>query len=230
MARSDDHAAAGASLEGPAALLFDLGGVLVQLEHEAFRAAWVRLGVPRERLERFLAGPLNRDWNLGRIPAEDFPRLLRRGLELPGWPAERLRAAWISLIGAPLQGPVELAERAARAGMRVGLLSNTDPWHWEAALGGLPRVDFDPLGLSFDLAALKPDEAAFRNCLAAGDPALPRLEPARTLFIDDNAENLAAAARLGFRTWLHSGEAAPALPLAELGLAGEKGVVLELDA
>ena len=203
MANRDGYAAAGPPVGGPAALLFDLGGVLVTLEHGAFRAAWSQLGVPAARLERFLAGPVNRDWNLGRIPPEEFPRLLRRELQVLGWPGERLRAAWNALIGdgLPLMGG--LARQAAGAGLRVGLLSNTDPWHWEAALAHLPRVAFDPLGLSFELAALKPDEAAYHNCLAAGDPGLPRLEPGWTLVIDDNEDNLAVAAGLGFRTWLH---------------------------
>ncbi len=212
----------------PAALLLDLGGVLVGLEPERFRTHWSRLGVPAARVERFLAGSCNADWNLGRIPDAEFPRLLRRELQVIGWPAERLREAWNSLIGDPLPELVELARAAAGADLRVGLLSNTDPWHWATAFFRLGFRDFDPLGLSYELAALKPEPAAFRHCLAAGDPGLPRLEPARTLYVDDREENLRAAAQLGFQTWLHPSGVNDASALRQrLGLP-EEGAVLEL--
>jgi putative hydrolase of the HAD superfamily len=208
--------------------LLDLGGVLVGLEPERFRAHWARLGVPADRLERFLAGDRNADWNLGRIPTEDFPRLLRRELQVIGWPAERLREAWNSLIGEPLTEMVALAADAAAAGMRVGLLSNTDPWHWETAFFRLAFRDFDPLGLSYELAALKPDPAAFRHSLAAGSAELPRPDPARTLYVDDREENLVTAASLGFQTWLHPAGQNDASALRQrLGLQDE-GTILEL--
>ncbi|MDP2359994.1 MAG: HAD family phosphatase [bacterium] len=209
--------------------MLDLGGVLVQLDEEAFQAAWTQLGVPRRKLERFLAGPRNRDWNLGRIPPEDFPRLLRRDLGLPGWPADRLRQAWNALIGEADPAVADLARRAAAGGLRVGLLSNTDPWHWEAAARQLPFREFDPLGLSFELAALKPDPAIFRNVLAAGDPELPRPRPEEILFVDDRAENLVAAAQAGFRTWHHEGGAAGLTRLETL-LDLDSGGRLEIRA
>lgn len=226
-----DPVAAGLPTE-PAVLLLDLGGVLVRLEHERFRAHWARLGVVPGRLERFLDGPVNRDWNLGRIPPEEFPRLLRRELPVVGWPAEHLREAWTSLIGEPLPEMVALAGDAAAAGLRVGLLSNTDPWHWETAFRRLAFREFDPLGLSFELAALKPDAAAFHHWRAAGDAQRERPEPARTLLVDDRPDNLAAAAALGYLTWLHPAGLDNAAALRErLGLAdGSPAPFLDLDA
>lgn len=224
-----DSPAAGLPSE-PAALLLDLGGVLVGLEPERFRVHWARLGVPADRLERFLAGSCNADWNLGRLPPEEFPRLLRRHLHVVGWPAERLREAWNSLIGEPLGELVALAADAAAAGLRVGLLSNTDPWHWQTAFFRLAFRDFDPLGLSFELAALKPDPAAYRHSLAAGSPELARPDPVRTLVVDDRADNLRTAADLGFQTWLHPAGLNDATALRErLGLGQDpQGCVLEL--
>jgi len=184
-------------------LLLDLGGVLVRLELASFWSAWAQLGADRRSMERFLAGPRNRDWNLGRIPAEDFPRLLRKDLGLPGWPALRLREAWNRMIGEADQAMGALASRASAAGLRVGLLSNTDPWHWDVARRRLPFHAFDPLGLSFDLAALKPDEAVYRQLLAAGSPELPRPQGRDILFVDDRRENVDAAAALGWRVWHH---------------------------
>lgn len=222
MHRGSDPLTAGP--EGPAVLLLDLGGVLVHLDEEAFQAAWARLGVTPGALARFRAGPRRRDWELGRIPAGEFPRLLRRDLGLPGWPAERLRAAWNALIGPADAAVASLARRAAAGGLRVGLLSNTDPWHWEEALGRLPFQDFDPLGLSFDLAARKPEEAVYRHVLAAGDPERPRPRPEQILFVDDKSENLEAAARSGYAVWRHD-PAAPDLAglEARLGLEEDGG-------
>lgn len=208
--------------------MLDLGGVLLRLEMERFHAAWAALGVERRILERFLLGPRNRDWNLGRIPAEDFPRLMRKDLGLPGWPALRLREAWCAMIGPPNEALCHLAARAQGKGLRVGLLSNTDPWHWEAARERLPFRAFDPLGLSFDLAALKPDAAIYRQVMAAGSPELPWPDPEAILFVDDRRENLEAARQAGWSCWLHEDHAARLEDLeALLGL--DAGTTLLLD-
>lgn len=207
MTQDLEHIGAGLPTGGPALLLLDLGGVLVRLEHDAWFAAWSRLGAPRDTMLRFLESPRNRDWNLGRIPAEDFPRLLRKDLGLPGWPALRLREAWNAMIGEADLAVGALAARASAAGLRVGMLSNTDPWHWEAARTRLPFRHFDPLGLSFDLAALKPEAAIYQHLPAAGSPELARPRPEEILFVDDRLENLEAAQAQGWRVWHHDATA-----------------------
>ncbi len=212
---------------GPALLVLDLGGVLVRLNMEAFHAAWAALGVDRRSLECFLRGPRNQDWNLGRIPAEDFPRLLRKDLGLPGWPALRLREAWCAMIGPPDEALCHLAARAHGAGLRVGLLSNTDPWHWEVARERLPFRSFDPLGLSFDLAVLKPDAAIYRQVAAAGSPELAWPDAGSILFVDDRVENLEAARECGWSCWHHNGES-PRLDELEALLGLDTGEILEL--
>jgi putative hydrolase of the HAD superfamily len=87
-----------------------------------------------------------------------------------------------------------LALRAA--GVRTAILSNVpgDIWHrltgqhaWLAAA--------DATTLSFEAGAAKPEPAIYRRCLEQLGVA-----PQQALFVDDRADNIAAARRLGLRT------------------------------
>jgi putative hydrolase of the HAD superfamily len=85
------------------------------------------------------------------------------------------------------------AEQLRRAGIRLALLSNM-PFEIARYIESNCRwvSYFDPLVFSCDLGSVKPDLAIYRICLA-------RLNvlPAKVLFLDDRAENVAAAAQLG---------------------------------
>lgn len=193
----------------PAALVFDLGQTLVGLDEAGFAKAFGALGASDRRLDRFRGSRADVDWNLGRLTPREFAGRLRDELNLTADDGA-LETAWATLIGAPLPGMVRLAERALGGGLRVALLSNTDPWHWKRALERLPLLErFSGRGLSFELGRAKPDPDAF----AAAEAAL-ELDPARTIFVDDREENLQAARARGLETWLHEAgrpDPAPAL-------------------
>jgi putative hydrolase of the HAD superfamily len=112
--------------------------------------------------------------------------------ELAVAPADFL-ATFGAWVNKPFPGAPELvAETGAAA--RVGCLSNTNAFQWDAHFGELPLIGaFEFRFLSFELGLVKPDPAIF-EAVAAGLPVSPQ----SVLFLDDNAVNVEAAAKYGF--------------------------------
>ena len=87
------------------------------------------------------------------------------------------------------------------AGVKTALLSNMPREQWN---GLAPRFAWlehcDQLTLSFELGAAKPDERMYRHCLAGLG-----VEPHEAVFVDDRAENVAAARTLGMHAVQYAG-------------------------
>lgn len=185
-------------------LLFDLGGVIMDIEKERCVAAFEELGL-RDARSYFgdfsQQGPFMR-LEQGTISPDEFHAALRTGLP-EGVPDEAIDRAFCKfLIGIPAHRLDEL--RRLRRSYRVYMLSNTNPIMWKSKIRddfgqqGLTREDyFDGIVTSFEAKALKPDRAIFDYaCRKLG------IRPEETLFIDDSQANLDAAAALGFRAAL----------------------------
>jgi putative hydrolase of the HAD superfamily len=115
-------------------------------------------------------------------------------------------ASWLHLQA----GTVELAAGLAAAGYRLAVLSNA-PADVAVAVPELPMADyFEHLLFSCFLKSAKPDRDCFRAALGVlGAP------PAEVIFLDDRADNVAAASEMGIRSLQFTGTAA-----ARAGLAG----------
>jgi putative hydrolase of the HAD superfamily len=97
-------------------------------------------------------------------------------------------ASWMHLQA----GTVALVEDIAAAGQRLALLSNI-PVDCAEAVTGLPvAAHFEHLFFSCFLKLVKPDPACFNAVLATLDA-----EPGEVIFVDDRADNIAGASRLG---------------------------------
>lgn len=185
-------------------LLFDLGGVIMDIEKERCVAAFEELGL-RDARSYFgdfsQQGPFMR-LEQGTISPDEFHAALRTGLPKGVSDEDIDRAFCKFLIGIPAHRLDEL--RRLRRSYRVYMLSNTNPIMWKSKIRddfgqqGLTREDyFDGIVTSFEAKALKPDRAIFDYaCRKLG------IRPEETLFIDDSQANLDAAAALGFRTAL----------------------------
>jgi putative hydrolase of the HAD superfamily len=108
----------------------------------------------------------------------------------------------------------EVARTFRARGGRTGLLSNGVPEivariHADRPLDAV----FDAVVVSFQVGLVKPDPAIYRH-------TLDRLgaQPDTTLFVDDRAENTAAAAALGMHTITFTGSPSVADVKAALGL------------
>jgi putative hydrolase of the HAD superfamily len=174
-------------------LLLDLGDVLVTVDVPRALAHLARLtGLPEARVEAALFGSgLKRAFDLGQIG----PRAFWDGFaELSGSrpPFLAFAAAYTDMFE-----PIPEVQKAVRSLRELGhatfLLSNTDPLHLGYCRARWPLVaTMDATIASFDIQVLKPDPRFF-------DLALARLglDPAECLFVDDRADNVAAAAGRG---------------------------------
>lgn len=185
------------------AIVFDFGGVIVDLDFDKAVAAFESIGVAdaATRLDRYRQTGAFFELEAGRITKEEFCR--RFGEECGCEITERdaMHGCLGYFNGVDARRLVLLDELRER--YRVFLLSNTNPFvlDWadsaDFSPAGRPVSDyFDALYLSYRIGELKPDRAIFDRMAADAG-----LVPERTLFVDDSADNVAVARTLGFHTY-----------------------------
>lgn len=185
-------------------LLFDLGGVIMDIEKEHCVEAFVRLGLPDAPSyfgEYSQKGPFML-LEEGMITSDDFHNQLRADIGKDVTDKQIDSAFCDFLIGIPVHRLEQLRE--LRKHYHIYLLSNTNPIMWDSKIRseftkeGLCREDyFDGMVTSFEAKSLKPDEKIFSHAIDTLG-----IKPEETIFLDDSQRNLDAAARLGFHTVL----------------------------
>lgn len=177
----------------PSAILFDIGRVLVRLDISAAMAG-LATGSTMSSQEVWAAiesHPRWRDWQEGRLSPHEWHRQFgqRLGSVLD---FEAFRAAWnAALLPEPIL-PDALLQQLARS-YRVALVSNTDPFHVAHLEANFPFMGHFPLRIySCAVGSCKPDPLIYKEALRAC-----RVQAQEALFIDDLAENIAGAERLG---------------------------------
>ncbi|NLE89134.1 MAG: HAD family phosphatase [Myxococcales bacterium] len=190
------------------AVIFDLGGVLLNLDYSATTEAFQRLAgreLPGFYSKARQAELFDR-FERGELDAAQFRDALRRALETECLDAE-LDAAWNALLGEVPGRNVELLLRL-RETHRVYLLSNTNELHLADFAARFER-DHGPVHgpwsalfhkdyYSHLIGLRKPDRAVFDHVVRAEG-----LDPRRTLFIDDNWHNVLGARDAGLHgAWL----------------------------
>lgn len=185
-------------------LLFDLGGVIMDIDKDRCVEAFRELGL--EDADSFFGvigqkGPFMLVEE-GKIDVEGFHAALRELLP-SGTTDEQMDRAFIRfLIGIPVER-LRLLERL-RKHYGIYLLSNTNPIMWNSFIASEFRKDghdinhyFDGIVTSFEAKALKPDPKIFQyTCDTLG------INPEETVFFDDAQKNLDAAQLQGFKTCL----------------------------
>jgi len=192
------------------ALVFDLGGVLVGHDNESlFHRLAQSCSVP-DALPTIRAKALDPRYNTGALTIAELHEALRRELGYRlDW--NGFRAEWSSHFN-PDTRMLALVQELAPAN-RILLFSNTNAEHWrylvdrtEGALGRFEAY------LSYELGLAKPSLEAFGAVTARAG-----IDPRASLFIDDVAENVAAARSVGFAAELFVGQAALERVLAKAG-------------
>lgn len=193
-------------------LIFDLGGVLLDLHVDRAFGALLALGADRALLteDACLLNETMRRYDRGEVSTDEFfdyiaAHLPRQVRELP---ADELRARiheiWNLMLGGCPQTKTECLVRLRAAGHKLFLLSNTNDGHWDAierefvkACGRTPDELFDGLYLSYKMRLRKPETEIFCTLLHNEG-----LDAADCMFFDDLQENCDAAASLGIETVL----------------------------
>ena len=180
------------------AVVFDLGGVLIDIDLGRAFAAWgAAAGVPAATIAaRFTVDEACCAHERGEIDDSAYFAHLRRLLRLE-LPDEALRAGWNGIIGEPLPG-IEEVVRELAAQRPLYVFSNTNPAHiahFTPRLRTLFR-HFRHVYTSCEIGRRKPEPEAFaRLASLIGAP------PARLAFFDDVEENVAGARRAGLEAY-----------------------------
>lgn len=183
-------------------LLFDLGGVIMDIRRENCIEAFRALGMADPGMflgEYVQAGPFGQ-LEAGEITPAEFRAELRRYLP-ENVTDEQIDVAFERfLVGIPAERLRQLEE--LRKTYKIYLLSNTNPIMWNSMIAAEFRKEgknidayFDGTLTSFEARVMKPDAAIFRMAEERFG-----IKPQETLFLDDSASNTEAAARLGFHT------------------------------
>jgi putative hydrolase of the HAD superfamily len=184
--------------ESIAALLFDLGRVVIDVNTACAIARWAELaGVPAaviaERHARRVAGGDSFcRHERGEISDAAFFAHLREALQIALTDAE-IGDGWNALLVGEMPGIRPLLTRA-RAAVPLFAFSNTNSAHqrcWSVRFADL-LAPFRKIYVSHELGARKPEATAFRAVVE--DIGLPA---ERILFFDDAAENVAGARACG---------------------------------
>lgn len=179
------------------ALLFDFGGVLIEIDFDRVFQRWADLaGVRFEQVkERFTHGEAYEAHERGEIAAREYFQALRMelGIDLTD---EQFLDGWKEVLLPEIEPTVALLPRLARR-IPCHLFSNTNLAHYDVwsrrhakALAPLQRRF-----VSHELGYRKPHPDAFRS--VARELAL---EPARILFFDDTEPNVEGAREAGMST------------------------------
>lgn len=185
-------------------LLFDFGGVLVDLDRQRCQQSFHDIGFPVEQyLGDYKQAGIFSQLERGDISIAEFCRYIRSHSTQPDTPDERIVSAWESFLTGVPHERLDLLLKMRRH-YPVSLLSNTNEVHWHQAerdffsYGGRTAADFfDFIFLSCRIGVEKPDAAIFQAVTR-----LTALPPSEILFFDDSEVNCAAARRCGMKALL----------------------------
>lgn len=176
------------------ALLFDLGGVLIDVDFDnAFRTWGNYCGVPASVLRtRFNVDSFYKQHECGAIDASGYFQSLRTSLGIDLSDAE-FTEGWNAILGEEIRKTTALLAQLKQR-YPLYLFSNSNPLHHRCwATKFAPMLShFQALFVSSDIGKRKPEHEAFLHVSSAiGIP------PDRIMFFDDTVENIEGARRSG---------------------------------
>ncbi len=185
-------------------LLFDLGGVIMDIRRENCVKAFEAIGMLNagSLLGEYEQAGVFAGIENGSLTPAQFHDEIRRIIGRPVTDREIDDAFQRFLIGIPAHRLDEL--QALHGKFNIYLLSNTNPIMWEGEISRNFRqcghdvgFYFDGILRSYEAGVMKPDPEIFRMVTQRFG-----IRPGETLFLDDSQSNLDAAAALGFHTLL----------------------------
>lgn len=183
-------------------VIFDLGGVIIDIRRDAAVEALEQLGI------------VEADKLLGEYEQKGVFLLLEEGhvsdsefydtlipLCKPGTTCSDIMTAFEKfLIGVPVER-LRIVDKVRKAGFKTFVLSNTNPIFFNNWIANAFRQDgksindyFDGIVASFQELVCKPNEKIFTNLLERYG-----LNPSECLFLDDSDANCSTAESLGIR-------------------------------
>jgi FMN phosphatase YigB (HAD superfamily) len=199
----------------PAFIYFDLGNVIATFDRDrAFLGMAAVCGADVAAVREAVMGGLQTELEAGRLDWAGFHQTFSR---LTGTrpDAAALAAAAADMFELNIE-ILPVVAKLQRAGVPIGILSNTCDIHWRHIVGrrwGILSGGFDQIVLSHEARAAKPERAIFD--LAARLAGVPT---EAIFFCDDLPEHVAAARAAGWDAELYTSASALIEQLARRGL------------
>jgi len=174
-------------------IIFDFGGVIVDLDKQRCLQAFQKLGLKdiASYVSEHRCEDLFFDMEIGRIGVEEFCQEARR-ITNSNVSDEQIIWAWNELLGDIAPWKIERLKELKKH-YRLFLLSNTNPIHWHKCDKELDGI-FEKAFLSYELHLSKPSEEIFREVIKQAG-----VKPEETIFFDDSTANCEAAAKTGLK-------------------------------
>ncbi len=175
-------------------VVFDLGGVLIDWNpRHLYRKIFKR----EEEMERFLSEVCTPEWNV----QQDGGKLFKTATaELTAkFPEHAANIAlyygrWKEMLGGEIKGTATILNELKSAGMPLYALTNWSHESFPEAYGRYEFMkQFDGIVVSGFEGILKPGYEIYRLLISRYN-----INPAESVYIDDNRDNTEAAAELGF--------------------------------
>jgi putative hydrolase of the HAD superfamily len=184
-------------------IIFDLGGVIINLYVERTIAAFSRLsGFTEEEVETaYLSADIFKQYEKGLISDAEFHLGLKENFKLKATDSE-IDAAWNAMLGEIPEDRIE-SIRTLLNNYKCIVLSNTNAIHEKAfhkvLSDSFPYQHLDQLFhevyFSHELNQRKPDRNIYQDVLKRSET-----QAGESLFMDDGIANLEVASSLGINT------------------------------
>ena len=194
-------------------IIFDFGGVIHSFDFGMFfRNLDRRTDRSLGEMSSLVAGSgLPRSYELGEVSSWEFYHGIANLCGLRVTEEEFVRA--FVAIFTPIESTIGLIRSLSRS-YRLGLLSNTNEWHFEHHIRTLDVFPlFDAVTLSYQVNTMKPAEAIYLDMLEKIG-----FSPGECVFVDDLEENISGARRLNLHAIHYTGHEHLVSSLAELGV------------
>ena len=176
-------------------VVFDLGKVLLDWSPGYFYRS--HFGDDEAALERFLAEVVTPDWIAEMDAGKPVAVAIAEGCARHPNHAEliaRWRDGWNTMLRGEIAGTVEILSELRARGTRLYSITNFSTETYPQAYLRFPFLSwFEHTVVSGELGIIKPDRRIFEHAIERC-----RLDPARSVFIDDMRANVEAAQECGF--------------------------------
>ncbi len=187
----------------PSAVIFDFGGVLLNLDLDSTLQAFARLGIPdfKKLFTLYHASPVFLDLEIGKVEPKAFAEGISKEIGRP-LPEQEVFEAWNAMLADFRLESLAFVDKL-RQTTPTFLYSNTNIIHYEVFQKRIAETTpyahlndlFHRAYYSHEMGMRKPHPEGYLHILA--DQGLTASE---TLFVDDNADNIAGAQAVGLMT------------------------------
>ena len=187
-------------LEGIKNIIFDLGGVILNIDYQLTVEAFKKLGIDdfEEIFSQYKQSNLSDDFETGRITELEFYEGIKT-ISGKDFTFEEYKNAWNALLLDLPKERINILKKLSKK-YRLFLFSNTNETHYKEFVTKVEsdfNTIFEKTYYSHQFGKRKPDSDSFLSILKENNLIIEE-----TLFVDDSIQHIESANLLGIRTLL----------------------------